>query len=86
MFATLKHREDAKCQGGVCVTCLASSIATNARNIPYIGNFSRRENSAKRTFGKCVKFSLSHIFAISKTLNEYVDNGLLFAVSIFCDF
>ena len=44
------------------------------------GIFPRREISAKMTLGRCVKFSLSPIFAISKTLNEYVDNGLFFAV------
>ena len=38
--------------------------------IPYIGNFSRREILAKRTLGRRVKFSLSPIFAISRTFNE----------------
>ena len=40
--------------------------------IPYIGNFSRREILAKMPLGRCVKFSLSPIFAISWTLNEEV--------------
>ena len=40
--------------------------------IPYIGNYSRREILAKTPLGRCVKFSLSPIFAISKTLNESV--------------
>ena len=40
--------------------------------IPYIGNFSRRVILAKMTLGRCVKFSLSLIFAISRTLNENV--------------
>ena len=34
----------------------------------------------------CVKFQLSPIFAISRTLNEDVLYGLFFAVSIFGDF
>ena len=38
--------------------------------IPYIGNFSRRELLAKMPLGRCVNFSLSPIFAISRTLNE----------------
>ena len=54
--------------------------------VPYIRNFSRREFLAKMTLGRCVKFSLSPFFAISKTLNEDVKYGLFFAVSIFGDF
>ena len=38
------------------------------------------------TLGRCVYFSLSPIFAISRTLNEDVSLGLFFAVSIFGDF
>ena len=40
--------------------------------LPYIGNFSRWEILAKTTLGRRVKFSLSPIFAISRTLNEDV--------------
>ena len=40
--------------------------------IPYIGNFSRREMLAKMPLGRCVKSSLSPIFAISRALNEDV--------------
>ena len=39
-------------------------------HIPYIGNFSRRGIFAKTTLGRCVKFSLSPIFAISRNRNE----------------
>ena len=46
--------------------------ATNFTNLPYIGNFSRREILVKMTIPRCVKFSLSPIFAISRTLNEDV--------------
>ena len=42
------------------------------RKVPYIGNFSRWEILAKMMLGRCVKFSLSPIFAISRTLNEDV--------------
>ena len=38
--------------------------------ILYIGNFLHWEILAKMTFGGCVKFSLSPIFAFSRTLNE----------------
>ena len=54
--------------------------------IPYIGIFSRQEILAKMTLGRCVKCSLSPIFAISMPLNEDVSKGLFFAVSIFGDF
>ena len=40
--------------------------------IPYIGNFSRREILAKMPLGRCVKFSMSPFFTISRTLNEDV--------------
>ena len=40
--------------------------------IPYIGNFSRREILTKLPLGRCVKFSMSPIFAISRALNEDV--------------
>ena len=40
--------------------------------VPYIGNFSRLEILAKIRLGRCVKFSLSPIFAISRTPNEDV--------------
>ena len=49
------------------------------------GNFSRREILAKMPLERCVKFSLSPIFAISRTLNEDVWYDLFFAVSIFGD-
>ena len=39
-----------------------------------VGNF-----FAKITIGMCVKFSLSHIFAISRTLNDDIQLGLFFA-------
>ena len=42
------------------------------KGIPYIGNFSRREILAKMSLRRCVKYSLSFIFAISRTLNEDV--------------
>ena len=54
--------------------------------VPYIGNFLHREILAKMTLGRCVKFSLSPIFPISRTLNEDVKYGLFFAVSIFGNF
>ena len=38
--------------------------------IPYIGNFLRQEILARMMLGSCVKFSLSPILAISRTLNE----------------
>ena len=44
----------------------------NKYYIPYIGNFSRRAILAKKTLRGCVKFSLSPIFAISRTFNENV--------------
>ena len=46
--------------------------ATNLTNLQYIGNFSRREIFVKMRIRRCVKFSLSPIFAISMTLNEDV--------------
>ena len=46
--------------------------ATNLTNLPYIGNFSRREILVKMRIRRCFKFSLSPIFAISMTLNEDV--------------
>ena len=54
--------------------------------LPYIGNFLRKEILAKMTVWRCVKFSLSPIIAISRTLIEDVKYGLFFAVSIFGDF
>ena len=54
--------------------------------ILYIGNFLHREILAKMLPGRCVKFSLSPIFAISRTLNWDVKYGLFFTVSIFGDF
>ena len=38
------------------------------------------------TLGRCVKFSLSPIFAISRTLNDDVKWGLFFVMSIFGNF
>ena len=38
------------------------------------------------SIGRCVKFSLSPIFAISRTLNEEYSTVYFFAVSIFGDF
>ena len=55
-------------------------------SVPYIGNFSRQVILAKMKLRRCVKFSPSHIFAILRTLNEDVLQGLFFAVSIFDDF
>ena len=40
--------------------------------ILYIGNFSRREIFAKMKFGRCVKFSPSPVFAISRIINGNV--------------
>ena len=54
---------------------------TNFTNLPYIGNFSLREILVKMRIPRCVKFSLSPIFAISRTLNEDVKYGLFFAAS-----
>ena len=64
---------------------LCRQIKLTWKDIPYIGNFSRREILAKMTLGWCVKFSLSPIFAISRTPNEYVKQGLFFTVSIFSE-
>ena len=47
--------------------------ATNLTNLPYIGNFSRREILVKMRIRRCIKFSPSPIFAISMTLNEDVE-------------
>ena len=44
--------------------------ATNFTYLPYIGNFSRRENLVKMRIPRCVKFSPSPIFAISRTLDK----------------
>ena len=54
--------------------------------LPYIRNFSRQEILVKMMFGRCVKFTLSPIFANSRILNEDVNQGLFFAVSSFLDF
>ena len=43
------------------ITHLPSCLYINP-DIPYIGNFSRREILAKMTLDRCVKFSLSPIF------------------------
>ena len=45
------------------------SLVCTLRELPYVGNFSRREILA---IGRCVKFSLSPNFAISRTLSEDV--------------
>ena len=42
------------------------------QGIPYIGNFSRLEILAKMPLGRCVKCSLSPIFAISRRINKNV--------------
>ena len=47
-----------------------STIDSTCNVVPYIGNFSRQEILAKMTLGRCVKFSPSPIFSISRTLNE----------------
>ena len=54
--------------------------------LPYIGKFSRQEILANMMLGGCIKFLLSLIFAITRTLNEDVLQGLFLAVSIFGDF
>ena len=48
----------------------ASRDIWSLKVLSYIGNFSRREILAKMMLGKCVKFSPSPIFAISRTLNK----------------
>ena len=47
--------------------------ATDLTNLPYIGNFSRREILVKMRNRRCVKFSPCPIFAFSMTLNEDVE-------------
>ena len=56
------------------------SLFLQSSKLPYIGNFSRRGILAKMSLGWCAKFSLSPIFAISRTLNEDVWYGIFFAV------
>ena len=53
----------------------------NPHNIPYIGNFVHWKILAKTTIGRCVKFSLSPIFPISKTLHVYFSLCLFLAIS-----
>ena len=48
------------------------STSTDTHQIVYVWNFSRREILEKMPLGMCVKFLLSHIFAISRTIQEDV--------------
>ena len=56
---------------GLCLLTRVTIIIVGCK-IPYIENFSRREILAKTTLLRCVKFSLSSIFAILRIFNESV--------------
>ena len=62
------------------------ALSDNKNIYRISGIFLHWDIFAKMSLGRCVEYSLSYIFALSRTLNEDVKKGLFFAVSIFGDF